>query len=112
MNNMNYSEKRNSTYFIPINCADDKRVYSDGGKDYQLRMRYLRLLHRYGLNLITYSNGTFKVVNFDEQLTDYIQLKQVGYIVKRLKRYKAHHNLKQLTENIYFLIDEALSKKR
>lgn len=88
------------------------KYISNGGRDYQLMRRYIRYLNRYNLKLFTYSDGTFIVADFDKKLTEYINLRQLGLIVKRLRRYRRNHNLRQMHKNIYKLIEEALGRDR
>lgn len=107
---MHYSDIRTDQYFIQIRCADKKCVYSDGGREYQLWRYYQKRLRWYGLKLITYSDGTFVIVDYADKLTGHITLRQVGRIIRRFKQYKRQHTLRQMHNYIDKLIEEALQK--
>ena len=105
---MEYSSERTPKFFIPIQCADNKKVYSDNGIEYQLLQYYKKQLRKYGFKLITYSNGTFVIVDFQSKLTGHIILRQVGRVVKRIRQYKKRHSVRQIHNYIDKLIEEAL----
>ena len=105
---MKYSSEKTPKFFIPIQCADNKKVYSDNGIEYRLWQYYKKRLRKYGFKLITYSNSTFVIVDFEMKLTGHITLRQVGKVIKRLRQYKKRHSIRQMHDYIDKLIEEAL----
>lgn len=106
---MIYSTHRTKRYNIPMVTINGK-LWVKGDKDYQNVRKCLHLLNRYEFKLIINPKLTFSVADKDEIILDQISLKALMAYVKRMRKYKRHHSVKQMHKNIDFIINDVKIK--
>lgn len=109
---MKFSPIKTDQYCLSILCADKKRIYVRYDKDYLRRLKYTKWLRRNHLKLITYSDGRFRIVDYQSKLTNKISLNQIGAIINRFMVYKNHHTQKELHNNLNQLIQKVLAETK